>query len=653
MTEHRILDRKRVDTTSAYQVLGGGSGLEAARGLEPDEIIAAITAAGLRGRGGAGFPTGVKWQTVAAYRSDSHPTSVVVNGAEGEPGTFKDRAILRVNPYRVLEGALIAALAVGATGVIVGLKRAFEHEIERLDRAISELEAAGWAHVPIRLLLGPSSYLFGEETGLLEVIEGRGPFPRTAPPYRQGIDDPGTAAEDHFAESGGSDSAPTLVDNVETMANVPGILARGPEWFRSVGTAQSPGTIVCTVSGDLPHHGVAEVPMGTTLRELIDLVSPPAEGRGTIIGALPGVSLALIPSSEFDTPLTYEDMQAIGSGLGSAGFIVFDDTTDPVAIAHGAARFLSVESCGQCTPCKGDGLELRDRLDKIRRHEANEKDHEAIPRLLDRVTLGARCYLAQEQQNVIGSLLRLFPAAFDGSTPAGPVSEPLLIAPIVDLVANHFILDENNARKQPDWSFDDVDSGTSPAARKHESVEALFSATPEHEAPESGFMTESEALDSLPQLTALHAAMERALGAVETASEGDVRARLDDLHHEVLVYIDATRRVLYPMVRRFDPDEGDTVADVGDKYGRDTIALIDDLMNGGADSDSAALKKLDSAVRVWFTQHEHRVVSILRAQMDPEALDELDRALAEGREESLVELNPNRGEDLGSVRSES
>ncbi|MEO5901431.1 MAG: hypothetical protein ABIR68_15075, partial [Ilumatobacteraceae bacterium] len=249
-----------------------GKALVAARLVAPSLLIDLVDESGLRGRGGAGFPTGRKWRTVASYASSTTPTPVIVNAAEGEPGTFKDRAIVNENPYLVLEGALIAAYAIGAVEVIIAMKASFTNERARMEAAIAEVDAAGWLDgVTVRVATGPSEYLFGEETGLLEVIEGRMPFPRVAPPFRRGLDPAHrdtahSASGAAFAEEGGSGwFAPALVDNVETIANVALILANGADWFRSVGTDTSPGTVLCTVTGATRRHGVGEFALGTTL----------------------------------------------------------------------------------------------------------------------------------------------------------------------------------------------------------------------------------------------------------------------------------------------------------------------------------------------------------------------------------------------------
>ncbi len=458
-------------TLDRYVHQGGGRGLEAARRLGPVGIIDDVEASGLRGRGGAGFPTGVKWRTVAENLSPTVPPSVVVNAAEGEPGSFKDRMILRRNPYRLLEGALVAATAIGADRVVVAMKASFEEELERVRDAMGSIGDAGWAEgVELVVVQGPSAYLYGEETALLEVVAGRAPFPRIAPPFRHGVEDVGrdpfSAAKVTMANPANPTPAPpTLVNNAETLANVPGILAEGPGWYRSVGTTESPGTVVCTITGHTRRHGVGEFPMGTPLGEVVDTIGDGPQ-EGSVIAALSGVANPLLPGAELDAPVSYEGMKEAGAGLGAAGFIVFDESTDPVAVAHGVSRFLAVESCGQCTPCKQDGLALADLLDRLRRSEADEHDVARVEERVATVSDSARCYLAIQHEQVVGSVLALFPdevrAHATGRLGGTPVE---LIAPIVDIRDGQALLDERHLRKQPDWSYDEVYSGQAPADR--------------------------------------------------------------------------------------------------------------------------------------------------------------------------------------------
>ncbi len=471
MTEARVLPAVPVASLDDYLAQGGGKGIEAASKLGPQGTIDEVTASGLRGRGGAGFPTGRKWQTVATMESPDRPTSVVVNAAEGEPGSFKDRMILRRDPYRVLEGAVIAAYAVDATEIVVAMKETFGPERDRMERAIAETCAAGWFEGgEIKIVAGPSEYLYGEETALLEVVDGRPPFPRVAPPYRHGIDEIGDA----FGESAGrmelaaidglTEAPPTLVSNTETFANVPGILAHGADWFREMGTADSPGTIVCTVIGATRRHGVGEFEMGTPLAEVIDTLGGGAADGSEIVAVMSGVANPLLPASLLATPLTYEAMRAAGSGLGAAGFIVFDDHDDLVAVAHGVARFLSVESCGQCTPCKQDGMAISAVLDRTRRNEVTDLDITKLRSLLSTVADSARCNLAAQQQLVVGSVLEHFPDAFDAHVHHHHApSDPYVVAAIVDIVGDRAVLDIEHAKKQPDWTYDETWSGKAPA----------------------------------------------------------------------------------------------------------------------------------------------------------------------------------------------
>ena len=456
----RVLDPSPCPDLGAYVDAGGGGGLATARNLASPDIIDLVAASGLRGRGGAGFPTGVKWETVALFEGDE-PTTVVVNAAEGEPGSFKDRAILRANPYRVLEGALIAARAVDAPRIVVATKASFGTELARLRTAIAELAEAGWASdVDIEVVEGPSEYLFGEETALLEVVAGRPPFPRVAPPYRRGDTELGDLA------SPGGEGPPALANNVETLANVPAILAEGPEWFRQLGTDASPGTTVVTVTGSTHRHGVAEVPMGTTLAEAIAQIGGGARKGRSLVAALSGVANPILPADRFDTPLGFDELREAGAALGAAGFIVFDDEDDLVAVAHGVTRFLSVESCGQCRPCKQDGLRAETLLAGIRRSDAGERDLAELEDCLLTVTDGARCALAEQTQLVAGSILQHCPEAvrdhLHGRRDAAPA---YLVAPIVDLADGEAVLDESQWTKQPDWTHDDTDSGQAPAER--------------------------------------------------------------------------------------------------------------------------------------------------------------------------------------------
>jgi NADH-quinone oxidoreductase subunit F len=475
----RVLPPTAVPDLAAAKAAGAGEGLSDARAVDGGTIVDLVAAAGLRGRGGAGFPAARKWQTIIANCSPVMRPTVVVNAAEGEPGCFKDREILHRDPYRVVEGALIAAHAVNADSVIIATKASFTRVVERLRAAVAEIDAEGWtASVPVSVVTGPEEYLFGEETALLEVIDGRPPFPRLAPPYREGVDemfeeaddvDTGSRSAAHVEMAGPTGETiapPTLAGNVETFANLPGIVRFGADWFRELGTPESPGTVVCTVSGDTECAGVAEVALGTPLREVIERIGGGVRPGREIAAVMSGVANPLLPQSALDTPVTYDDLRAAGGGLGAAGFIVFDDTTDLVAVAAGVARFLAVESCGQCRHCKDDGLRLADLLAKLAASDATERDVDQIGGLLDVVAEGARCNLATQQQVVIGSVLQQFPAVVSAHVGASDgAREPVFVAEIADLADGRAVLQEAQRTKQPDWTHDPVDSGQWPADR--------------------------------------------------------------------------------------------------------------------------------------------------------------------------------------------
>jgi NADH:ubiquinone oxidoreductase subunit F (NADH-binding) len=437
----------------------GGLGLQQAQQLGRDRTIEEIDRSGLRGRGGAGFPTGRKWSTVA--RQPGTHRYVVCNGAEGEPGTFKDRALMRRNPYQLVEGVMIAALAVGATEAFIACKASFEPELEAVTRAVQEMQTAGICRdCPVTIVRGPEEYLFGEEKALLEVIEGRAPLPRVLPPYEHGLfanaPQEGWEATDlEPGHVGRHESNPTLVNNVETLSNVPHIMARGADWFRTMGTADTPGTQVCTVVGDVASPGVAEVELGTPLREVLGHVGGGAAAGRVIKAVFSGVANPVITADHLDVALSHEAFRAIGSGMGAAGFIVFDDTACMVEVGRLMSRFLYVESCGQCPPCKQGSGEITDRLTRLEGGAGSEADIAAIAGWLNRVTDGSRCYLATQERQVVGSLLQAFPDEFTEHVEADrcPRPRPLPLPKIVDLDGGRVVYDERQYRKQPDWTY--------------------------------------------------------------------------------------------------------------------------------------------------------------------------------------------------------
>jgi len=453
---HVVLGGDRVRSVDDYRARGGGEGLRVARSIGPWRTAEEVSLSGLRGRGGGGFRTGRKWLSVLEGGDDRR--FVVCNGAEGEPGTFKDRAILRHNPYQVIEGVAIAAATVGASRAYLATKSTFTAEVAILQRALAEMQAAGLAgDVPIDLVLGPDSYLFGEEKALLEVVEGEEPLPRRDPPYLHGLFAAGPQigwSAHQGNDPGGEAANPTIVNNVETLAAVPHILAHGAESYRALGTWESPGTMVFTVVGDVARPGYAELELGTPLRDVIERVGGgPRPGR-SIKAIFSGVANGVITARDLDVPATYEDLKAIGSGLGSAGFIVYDDTADMVAVARLFARFLYVESCGQCGACKLHSGGISEVLERLEHNTADDNDIAELGARLPMVTDQSRCYLPVELQNVVASILREFPedvvAHLDRVT-TSPRRYPL--PKIVDMGDGTVTYDAAIARKQPDWTY--------------------------------------------------------------------------------------------------------------------------------------------------------------------------------------------------------
>jgi len=462
VTDRYLLPEHAVGSIDEYLATDiGGLGLQRAIDLGADETIALVSRAGLRGRGGAGFPTATKWTSVR-----SQPASrryAVCNGAEGEPGTFKDRALLRANPYQVVEGLLIAAFVVDAERAFLALKESFAEERERVTRAIVEMQDAGICRdCELVVVAGPEEYLYGEEKALLEVIEGNPPYPRVLPPYQHGLfaTTPqlgwsSVAPADGGLPDAGDGSNPTLVNNVETLANVPHILVRGVDWFRGHGTRQTPGNVVCTVVGDVVHAGVDEVEPGTSLREVITAVGGgPRPGR-TIKAVFPGVTNPVIRDGELDAALSYEGVESVGSGMGACGFIVYDDTTCMVEVAAVFSQFLFVESCGQCPPCKLGSGEISEGLDDLHEGIATERTVEGIWEWLAKVTDGSRCFLATEEAQVVGSIIEWFSGEVEEHVVGDgcPRRRHLVIPKLVDLRDGTAVYDERQTRKAPDWTY--------------------------------------------------------------------------------------------------------------------------------------------------------------------------------------------------------
>jgi len=401
-TQAVLLPEKPITSVDAYFADGGGQALDKALKMPREQIIAEVKKSGLRGRGGGGFPTGLKWAGVA---HDPCPTKYVVcNGSEGEPGSFKDHMLMRKNPYQLLEGIAITAYAIGAQKAFLGIKASSQREVNTVQRALDEMskrETLG--PTPIELVLGPEDYLFGEEKALLEVVEGRDPLPREAdnPPYVKGlfITDP-------------QEPNPTVVNNVETLSNVPHILRQGGAWFRAIGTPDSPGTMIFTVCEDVQRPGVYELPMGVPLRTLIyDCGGGPLPSR-QFKGFFSGVANPVILPSGLDTPMDFNSMRAIGSGLGSGGFVAYDNFACMVRVAHMFAKFLWLESCNQCWSCKLGTNRSMTYLQRLIEGVGDEMDVELAIQGAMMAPHGNRCYLPVEHSLSCPSIIRAFSNEF-------------------------------------------------------------------------------------------------------------------------------------------------------------------------------------------------------------------------------------------------
>jgi bidirectional [NiFe] hydrogenase diaphorase subunit len=408
------IDPEQIDdaiAAGAYRAL-----LEALHTRTPADVLVEIDRSGLRGRGGAGYPTGLKWRTVA--KAESTQKYVVCNADEGDPGAFMDRSILESDPHRVLEGMALAAYAVGATEGFVYVRAEYLLAIERLRKAILQANRVGLIgsaiggtafrfHVEVRL--GAGAYVCGEETALLASIAGGRGTPRPRPPY--------PAASGLFG-------APTLINNVETFANVPAIVARGGDWFASIGTGPSKGTKVFALAGKIAHTGVVEVPMGTTLREIVfELGGGIPDGARCKAIQTGGPSGGCIPERFLDTPVDYENLVRLGSIMGSGGLIVMDEQTCMVDIARFFMAFCREESCGKCVPCRVGTVELHQLLDTIASGRAEARDMELLEEFCDLVRNTSLCGLGQSAPNPVLSTLRHFPeeyrAHLRGHCPAG------------------------------------------------------------------------------------------------------------------------------------------------------------------------------------------------------------------------------------------
>ena len=388
-----------------YRAHGGFAGLARALTLSAAEVVAEVTDSGLRGRGGAAFPTGIKWNTVANAAGDTK--YVVCNADEGDSGTFSDRMLMEGDPYCLIEGMTIAALAVGANQGYIYLRSEYPHAFRALQAAIGRARAAGYLGPDVQgsgrafeleVRLGAGAYICGEETAMLESLEGKRGVVRAKPPL------PAIA---------GLFGKPTVINNVMSFASVPVILARGAAFYRDFGMGRSRGTLPFQLAGNLKRPGLVEKAFGVTLRELLyDYGGGSASGRPIRAVQVGGPLGAYIPEAQFDVPLDYEAYVAIGAMVGHGGLVAFDDTVDMAHMARYAMEFCAAESCGKCTPCRIGSTRGVEVLDRIIAGTERAKNLTVLESLCDTMLNGSLCALGGMTPYPVLSALRHFPEDF-------------------------------------------------------------------------------------------------------------------------------------------------------------------------------------------------------------------------------------------------
>jgi len=367
----KLLDSEKINTYLAH---GGYQAVRKALTQHtPDELIDIIKRSGLRGRGGAGFPAGQKWSFMP--KDPSVPKIVAVNTDEGEPGTFKDRHLVENDPHQIIEGVIIASYAIGANRAYVYIRGEFFLGVKRWIKAIADAYEHGFLgknilgsgfDLDLSVHRGAGAYICGEETAMIESLEGKRGQPRLKPPYPAQV---------------GLFGLPTLVHNIETLACVPHIVLRGPEWFAGIGTAESKGPKIFCVSGHVNWPGVYELPLGTSLREIIYDQAGGIPGQRKLKAVIPGgASTPVLTAEQIDVPMAFETLVKVGSQLGTGAIIVMDETTCMVEVARRMTKFFAHESCGRCVPCRIGSEQLFELLERIEHGEGEEGD---IERMLD------------------------------------------------------------------------------------------------------------------------------------------------------------------------------------------------------------------------------------------------------------------------------
>src|SRR4051812_9161086 len=412
-------------TLAAYEDGGGYGALKTALGMAQGDVVEAVKASGLRGRGGAGFPTGMKWGFVP--RDTGKPTYVVVNFDESEPGTCNNRELVERDPHRLLEGTAIAARAIGCETAFIYVRGEYLWQSIVLERAIGEAYRAGYlgadvagsgTRVDVVLHRGAGAYICGEETALLNSLEGLRGQPRLRPPF--------PAVEGLYA-------SPTVINNVETLMNVPDIVERGADWFREVGTEKSPGTKMITLSGKIERPGNYEIALGTPFRQVLDELGGGVLGGATLKAWTPGgSSTPMLTAAHIDTALDYESLSAAGSLLGTAAIMVMDETDCVVDCAQRMVAFYAHESCGKCTPCREGSWWATRVLARIEHGYGREVDIPLMHDVGKNTLFRAFCALADGTASVINSSLQHFADEYEEHVRLGrcplkdaPAAEPM------------------------------------------------------------------------------------------------------------------------------------------------------------------------------------------------------------------------------------
>lgn len=406
-------------TLEGYLRHGGYQSVPLALGMQPDEVIAIVKESGLRGRGGAGFPTGMKWGFVP--QGDGKPHYLVVNADESEPGACKDVPLMLANPHSLIEGVVVASFAIRANHAFIYVRGEVPHVIRRVQSAVREAYQAGYLgkdiqgsgfDLEVTVHAGAGAYICGEETALLDSLEGFRGQPRLKPPF------PAVA---------GLYASPTVVNNVETIASVPAILVNGADWYRSYGSEKSPGIKLFAVSGHVERPGIYEAPMGTTMRELLDWAGGIRAGHTLKFWVPGGSSVPLLTEQHLDVPFTYEDIAAAGSMLGTGTPMVFDETTSVTRAVTRWLEFYKHESCGKCTPCREGTYWLVDLLRRLEDGRGSDADIVKINEVSEQIAGRSFCALGDAAATPFPGAVKYFAdeIAEGTRTPARELFDPV------------------------------------------------------------------------------------------------------------------------------------------------------------------------------------------------------------------------------------